>query len=107
MARTDENFRVRFSATWPQIGTEEADTRKAFTKLWDFVRRFLIVQESRDRELAKKINQLHIEYVTAAPADAAAPKDPLPVLRLFYDSGTLYLYAWAEDGWHRVEMTKI
>jgi hypothetical protein len=57
----------------------------------------------RDNEIKSKINQLHIEYVTSAPSDA--PDEPEPVLRIYNNAGTIYLYTYINSAWKSVQLS--
>lgn len=56
----------------------------------------------RDQEIKSKINQLHVEYVTAAPSDA--PDEPEPVFRIYNNAGTFYLYIYINSAWKSVQL---
>jgi hypothetical protein len=102
MARTDENYRVKTSLFWPQLKKIQA-----FETLFNYLDRFKNLISERDEEISNKINQLHIEYVTTAPADASPPDYPVPVLQIYDDGADHWLYVYSEDGWHKVQLTKI
>jgi hypothetical protein len=102
------NSRVRSSVQLPDLIISQQDSPvSSFKRIIDFLRSVLRALYLRDNEIASKVNQLHIEEVTAAPADASPPDDPYPVLRLYNAAGTVWLYVYASNGWHRVQLTKI
>lgn len=107
MARTDENYKVKTSLLWPQLRRFKTASDEAVETLFNYLDRFKRLISDRDREISQKINQLHIEYVTEAPSDASPPDSPLPVLQIYDDSSNHWLYVYSEDGWHKIQLTKI
>lgn len=107
MARTDENYRIKTSLFWPQLKRFKIISDEAIETLFKFLDSFKNLILERDREISKKVNQLHIEYVTTAPADANPPDYPVPILQIYDDGADHWLYVYSEDGWHKVQLTKI
>lgn len=101
MARTDENYKVRQSIFWPQVSAKDING------IIEYLEKLKLQIADRDDEVSKKVNQLHVEYVTAAPDDGTPPDGPVPVLQLYDDGSDHYLYVYSEDGWHYVALTKL
>ncbi|GAJ20439.1 unnamed protein product, partial [marine sediment metagenome] len=68
------------------------DIREAIGRLIEYLRVLNQALVDRDIELKSKVNQLHVEYVTAEPSDA--PDEPEPVFRIYNNAGTHHLYIY-------------
>jgi hypothetical protein len=77
--------------------------RQVIGRLVEYLRALNQALVDRDNELKNKINQLHVEYVTDAPSDA--PDEPEPVLRIYNNAGTYYLYVYVNDVWKSVALS--
>ena len=66
----DENYRLA-NLLLPNLEIRDfKDVREAMTRLIEYLRIFNQATMDRDIEIKNKVNQLHVEYVTAEPSDA-------------------------------------
>lgn len=72
-------------------------------ELLEYMREFLQAIVQRDLEIKNKVNQLHVEYVETQPSDA--PDEPEPVLRIYNNAGTYYLYVYSNSVWKSVALS--
>ena len=99
----NENFRLS-DGLLPDFDIRDfGDMREAITRLIEYLRILNQAITDRDNELKNKINQLHVEYVTAAPSDA--PDEPEPVFRIYNNAGTHHLYIYISGAWKSVQLT--
>jgi hypothetical protein len=99
----DANFRLA-EGLFPNFDIRDfADSREALGRLFEYLRALNQAITDRDNELKKKVNQLHVEYVTAEPSDA--PDEPEPVFRIYNNAGTHHLYIYIGGAWKSVELT--
>jgi hypothetical protein len=99
----NENFRLS-SVALPDFDLRDfADVRQAITRITGHLRLLNQAIAERDTEIKNKVNQLHVEYVTSAPSDA--PDEPEPVLRIYNNAGTIYLYVYINSAWKSVQLS--
>ncbi len=99
----DENYRLA-DLLLPNFEIRDfKDVREAMTRLIEYLRELNQAVTDRDIEIKSKVNQLHVEYVTAAPSDA--PDEPEPVFRIYNNAGTHHLYIYISGAWKSVQLT--
>jgi hypothetical protein len=92
----DQNYRIgEFILPTPEFTSIEG--------IKEYLRLLNQAIAERDNELKNKLNQLHIEYTTTAPSDA--PYEPEPVLRIYNNGGTIYLYVYINSAWKSVQLS--
>ena len=99
----DENYRLA-DVLLPNFEMLEfGDLREAVGRLVEYLRALNQALVDRDIEIKNKVNQLHVEYVAAAPSDA--PDEPEPVFRIYNNAGTHHLYIYISGAWKSVQLT--
>lgn len=99
----DENFRLS-DLLLPDFDLRDfADMRQAISRLIGYLKILNQAIADRDTEIKSKVNQLHVEYVTATPSDA--PDEPEPVFRILFDDPNYYLYVYINSTWKSVQLT--
>lgn len=99
MAAADMNFKLADIAL-PELQIRPGE--KGFDQLVNWLNELKQAIIARDNEIKKKLNQLHVEYVTTEPT--AAPDDPEPVFQIYNNAGTYYLYAYMNSVWKKVAL---